>query len=102
MPSPGMMAMRISVLVRSGVSFTVGMVDYDTLTHSHHHASRADAAVATFDECAALVGRLQAQIRRVFIGQDEVVRQVLMACLAGGHCLLRGVPGLAKTLLIKT
>lgn len=78
------------------------MVDYDTLTHSHHHASRADAAVATFDECAALVGRLQAQIRRVFIGQDEVVQQVLMACLAGGHCLLRGVPGLAKTLLIKT
>jgi MoxR-like ATPase len=77
------------------------MVDYDTLTPPHHQASR-DAAVATFDECAAIVARLQSQIRRVFIGQDEVVRQVLMACLAGGHCLLRGVPGLAKTLLIKT
>jgi MoxR-like ATPase len=78
------------------------MVDYDTLTRSHHTAARGDAAVASFDECAALVARLQTQIRRVFIGQDEVVRQVLIACLAGGHCLLRGVPGLAKTLLIKT
>ncbi len=59
-------------------------------------------AVASFDECAALVSRLQTQIRWVFIGQDEVVKQVLTACLAGGHVLLRGVPGLAKTLLIKT
>ena len=58
--------------------------------------------MASFDECAALVSRLQTQIRRVFIGQDEVVKQVLTACLAGGHVLLRGVPGLAKTLLIKT
>ena len=63
---------------------------------------RRAVAVATFDECAALVSRLQTQIRRVFIGQDEVVKQVLTACFAGGHVLLRGVPGLAKTLLIKT
>jgi MoxR-like ATPase len=90
------------------------MVDYDTLTASHHPTSdrahqyppdRDEAVrdeVATFDECAALVSRLQTQIKRVFIGQDEVVKQVLTACLAGGHVLLRGVPGLAKTLLIKT
>ena len=35
-------------------------------------------------------------------GQDEVIDEILTAFLAGGHCLLRGVPGLAKTLLIKT
>jgi MoxR-like ATPase len=81
------------------------MVDYDTLPRSHqtHPSAVQDKpTAASFEECAALVARLQTQIRRVFIGQDEVVRQVLMACLAGGHCLLRGVPGLAKTLLIKT
>jgi len=38
----------------------------------------------------------------VIIGQREVRRQVLLCLFAGGHCLLRGVPGLAKTLLIKT
>jgi MoxR-like ATPase len=48
------------------------------------------------------VSRIQTQLRRVLIGQDEVVREVLIVFLAGGHCLLRGVPGLAKTLLIKT
>ena len=36
------------------------------------------------------------------VGQDEVVEEVLIALFAGGHCLLAGVPGLAKTLLIKT
>ena len=38
----------------------------------------------------------------MIVGQDEVVEQVLIALFAGGHCLLVGVPGLAKTLLIKT
>ena len=38
----------------------------------------------------------------MIVGQDDVVQQVLVAFVAGGHVLLRGVPGLAKTLLIKT
>ncbi len=42
------------------------------------------------------------QLRLVVVGQDEVVDQVLIALFTGGHCLLTGVPGLAKTLLIKT
>jgi len=44
--------------------------------------------------------RILQQIRRVIIGQEEVVDQVLLAFFAGGHCLITGVPGLAKTLLI--
>ena len=44
--------------------------------------------------------RILQQLRRVIIGQDEVVEQVLLAFFAGGHCLITGVPGLAKTLLI--
>jgi MoxR-like ATPase len=46
--------------------------------------------------------RILAEIRKVIVGQDEVLDQVLMALFAGGHCLITGVPGLAKTLLIKT
>ena len=43
-----------------------------------------------------------AEIRKVIVGQDEVIDQVLIALFTGGHCLITGVPGLAKTLLIKT
>jgi len=50
----------------------------------------------------ALVQRVDAAVRQVIIGQQEVVEQVLLTLLAGGHGLLRGVPGLAKTLLVKT
>jgi MoxR-like ATPase len=46
--------------------------------------------------------RLLAEIRRVIIGQDPVVSNLLIALFARGHCLLVGVPGLAKTLLIRT
>src|SRR5512147_1046885 len=46
--------------------------------------------------------RILAEVRKVIVGQDEVVEQVLIALFTGGHCLITGVPGLAKTLLIKT
>ena len=42
------------------------------------------------------------QLRKRIIGQDEVIEHVLIALFAGGHCLITGVPGLAKTLLIKS
>ena len=56
----------------------------------------------TLDEASCLVARLQRELARVIVGQERVVGEVLVTFLAGGHCLLRGVPGLAKTLLIKT
>jgi MoxR-like ATPase len=64
----------------------------------------ADAArePLTMKEAAELAGRLQRELGRVIIGQQTVIAEILTAFLAGGHCLLRGVPGLAKTLLIKT
>lgn len=56
-----------------------------------------------------LVGRLNRSIKnikteigKVIIGQDEIIEQLIISLLARGHCLLVGVPGLAKTLLIKT
>jgi MoxR-like ATPase len=42
------------------------------------------------------------QVRRSIVGQDDVVNQVLVVLLAGGHALITGLPGLAKTLLVKT
>lgn len=45
---------------------------------------------------------LISQIHRVIIGQDDVVEQIMTALFAGGHCLITGAPGLAKTLLVKS
>ncbi|MEM1304628.1 MAG: AAA family ATPase, partial [Planctomycetota bacterium] len=46
--------------------------------------------------------RLKTELGKVIVGQDEVVNQLLIALFARGHCLLVGVPGLAKTLLIRS
>lgn len=45
---------------------------------------------------------LKNEIQKVIIGQDQVLDEILVALLAGGHCLLEGVPGLAKTLMVRT
>src|SRR5437867_9246175 len=54
------------------------------------------------EEAQRLAARLRDELGRAIIGQHAVVQEILTAFFAGGHCLLRGVPGLAKTLLIKT
>ena len=46
--------------------------------------------------------KIKSEIAKVIIGQDKVVEQLLISLLSSGHCLLVGVPGLAKTLLIST
>src|SRR5690606_33528092 len=46
--------------------------------------------------------RLRQEIARVIVGQDEVVNQILLSIFSGGHALLIGVPGLAKTLMVNT
>ena len=51
---------------------------------------------------AALLDRIRSEVRKVIVGQDALVSRLLIALLCGGHVLLEGVPGLAKTTLIKT
>jgi len=46
--------------------------------------------------------RIRGQVRRVIVGQDETVEQLLLTLWAGGHCLITGLPGTAKTLLVRT
>jgi len=53
-------------------------------------------------EAAALVERTLFEIKRVIVGQDRMVERILVSLLAKGHCLLEGVPGVAKTLTIET
>jgi len=52
-----------------------------------------------------LIGKLsllKKEIQKVIVGQDVVIEEMLIALMAGGHCLLEGVPGLAKTLMVRT
>jgi len=58
--------------------------------------------VALVDELKEKISRVKTEIAKVIIGQDKIIDQLLISLLAKGHCLLVGVPGLAKTLLIKT
>jgi MoxR-like ATPase len=57
---------------------------------------------AAIDALASRFQNIQSEISKVIIGQDEVVKSVLISIFSNGHCLLVGVPGLAKTLLVQT
>jgi len=58
--------------------------------------------VAAVKQLVSKYEALKQEIKKVIVGQDEVVEQVLLAVFSGGHALLIGVPGLAKTLLVNT
>src|SRR5438093_482960 len=60
---------------------------------------KTEERIALFREA---YGRLRAEIGKVIVGQDFIVEGTLTALLAGGHVLLEGVPGLGKTLLVRT
>jgi MoxR-like ATPase len=62
----------------------------------------SSVAIVSAEKVAEGRERILAELRKVIVGQDDVVEQVLIALFTGGHCLITGVPGLAKTLLIKT
>src|SRR5215217_5200728 len=53
-------------------------------------------------EFRSTVRRIEDEVSRVIVGQSEVVRDVLICIIGGGHALLEGVPGLGKTLLVRT
>ena len=55
--------------------------------------------IARFREVQAEIVR---QVRRVIVGQEEVLEQVMISLFVGGHCLITGLPGTAKTLLVRT
>jgi MoxR-like ATPase len=74
------------------------MSEHDAQTPNADSALGAD----TIQEVQSAYARLRDEIRKVIVGQDEVVEQMLLAIMGRGHAVVVGVPGLAKTLLIST
>src|SRR5438093_2165844 len=64
--------------------------------------SDAEAIKGQLEQFRADFRRLRLEIGKVIVGQDEIVEGTLTALIAGGHVLLEGVPGLGKTLLVRT
>jgi len=56
----------------------------------------------TLERLASGREQIEAELSKVIVGQEEVIGQILIALFAGGHCLITGAPGLAKTLLVKS
>ena len=65
-------------------------------------AAKNVTEVGLVDQFVHDFGRLKAEIGKVIVGQEAIIEQVLISIFSGGHCLLVGVPGLAKTLLVNT
>jgi len=57
---------------------------------------------AAVERLAASRARIESELGKAIVGQKEVIEQILLALFAGGHCLITGAPGLAKTLLVKS
>ena len=57
---------------------------------------------AELDECFDYINKCRAEVAKRVVGQKDVVDGIITALIAGGHVLLEGVPGLAKTLAVKT
>ena len=66
------------------------------------NADRSVDDVQLAERLSESVKKIKNEIAKVIVGQDEIIDQLLISLLSRGHCLLVGVPGLAKTLLIKT
>jgi MoxR-like ATPase len=71
-----------------------------TTVEATSNTSSADRQ--TVDQLVASRAKIRAELGKVIIGQSDVVEQMLIALFAGGHCLITGAPGLAKTLLVKS
>src|SRR5208337_2320689 len=87
------------------MSTTTAPASNATTTNAPSTRSRADDAA----ELKALIVRFQEvqgaiirEVRKAIVGQDEVVNQLLISLFVGGHCLLTGMPGTAKTSLVRT
>src|SRR6059036_3952572 len=56
----------------------------------------------TVEQIISSRARIESELAKAIVGQKEVIEQLLIALFAGGHCLMTGAPGLAKTLLVKS
>ncbi len=74
----------------------------DDFAPAANHASSTLAEKEAFERLLAGREAIERELAKVIVGQREVVEQILIALVAGGHCLITGAPGLAKTLLVNS
>lgn len=81
----------------------------DVTSFSHTAGSATDASAAPPRSASEVVNqvreasrRLLSELHKVFVGQDDIIEQLIIALFARGHVLIQGVPGLGKTLLVKS
>src|SRR2546426_5982895 len=72
------------------------------MTESMSDPQQGDQDLRTAEMLRKKYQDVRAELQKVIVGQDEVLEQILISIFARGHCLLVGVPGLAKTLMIST
>ncbi len=65
-------------------------------------STTADDAIAAIEKLNQVHGAIREQLAKIIVGQDRVIGELLIALFCKGHCILEGVPGLAKTLMIST
>src|SRR5205814_6488467 len=66
------------------------------------NSDSTEAERQTVEQIFSGRARIQAELARVIVGQEVVIEDLPIALFAGGHCLITGAPGLAKTLLVKS
>jgi MoxR-like ATPase len=74
----------------------------NTIAEAPEKISISAAQRETVERLATGRTQIEAELSKVIVGQKEVIEQILIALFAGGHCLITGAPGLAKTLLVKS
>src|SRR5947208_14099516 len=72
------------------------------MTEIHRQPPVGEDPAALREEARTALQDALHEVKRVIVGQDAMLERVLVSLLAGGHVLLEGVPGLAKTLTVKT
>ncbi|HEX3811462.1 MAG TPA: MoxR family ATPase, partial [Mycobacteriales bacterium] len=72
------------------------------MTDAAAQPPQSGSSASTPAQDATLLERAMFEIKRIIVGQDRMVERLLVALLARGHCLLEGVPGVAKTLAVET
>src|SRR5580658_1983733 len=78
------------------------MNDPEDNTSTPPTVSLVDEQREAVERLAAGRVRIETELGKAIVGQREVIEQILLALFAGGHCLITGAPGLAKTLLVKS
>lgn len=84
------------------MSFEAGPEITAKQRHLEHDNSATDTSIEDVKAMKGITASIISEFGRVIIGQKEVAEQLLIAIAAGGHCLMIGLPGLAKTLMVST